>query len=154
MDLIDKIERCGQSIGYETLKPEQLEVIKNYFMGRDCLLVAPTGWGKSVLFQIAPLLFDSSKSTEEPSSVVLVIVPTISLAQDATMRLCSFLPSTMTAVHLTRATVMAASEASYIFTSPESLLSPHVGLNLLRDPTFCRRVKAVFVDECHIIQTW
>lgn len=154
MDLVDKIEQCGREIGYETLKEEQLEVLKNIYMGRDCVLKAPTGWGKSAIFQIAPLLFDIDKSTEEPTSVVLVIVPTISLAQDAKMKLDSILPSTITAVHLTRATVVAASEACYIFTSPESLLNPDVGLRLLRDPSFSRRVKTLFVDECHIIKSW
>lgn len=42
-------------------KEEQIGIIRSYWKGHDSVAVAPTGWGKSLIFQIAPFLFDGSR---------------------------------------------------------------------------------------------
>ena len=44
-----------------TPKSEQIETINSYMNNKDTVMVAPTGFGKSLIYQIAPLLFDKDK---------------------------------------------------------------------------------------------
>jgi superfamily II DNA helicase RecQ len=41
-----------------TLKPEQLGCLKAIFFGVDCAAILPTGYGKSWIMQLLPLMFD------------------------------------------------------------------------------------------------
>ena len=48
-------------LGYEKsfkLKEKQLEAIKAILDGRDCLVVLPTGFRKSIIYQCLPPVFD------------------------------------------------------------------------------------------------
>lgn len=124
-----------------------------YVQGRDCFFRAPTGYGKSVVFQLAPFVFASPPT----KTVAIIIVPTIALAQDAVGKTNDLMAKhdiPLTAVHLTRASLSLAREASYIFTSPEAILDSHIGRQLLNSAEFCSKVKAIFVDECHIVESW
>ena len=40
------------------LKPKQVESIQSFASGKDTFVALPTGYGKSVIFAILPLLFD------------------------------------------------------------------------------------------------
>ena len=40
------------------LKPKQLEAIRTFMSGRDTFVALPTGYGKSIIFAILPMLFD------------------------------------------------------------------------------------------------
>lgn len=42
-------------------KPEQIKAINSFKEGNDTILVAPTGFGKSLLYQIAPFLYDQHR---------------------------------------------------------------------------------------------
>ena len=41
-----------------SLKPEQLGCLKAILFGVDCAAILPTGYGKSWIMQLLPLLFD------------------------------------------------------------------------------------------------
>ena len=73
--------------GFEfTLKEKQLECISSIVCGgRDVLAVLPTGYGKSVIYQILPDVFDIMLGTEK--SMVLVISPLNALMQDQITKL-------------------------------------------------------------------
>ena len=40
------------------LKPKQLEALNAFMSGKDTFVALPTGYGKSIIFAIMPLLFD------------------------------------------------------------------------------------------------
>ena len=40
------------------LKPKQLEALSTFISGKDTFVALPTGYGKSIIFAIMPLLFD------------------------------------------------------------------------------------------------
>jgi superfamily II DNA helicase RecQ len=45
-------------LGIHSLKPEQEEALLHILDGKNTLCVLPTGYGKSLIFTIAPLLLD------------------------------------------------------------------------------------------------
>lgn len=54
-----EIIKLAQTYLNITPKDEQLEAISSYFnKGQDTMFVAPTGYGKSILFLLAPFLYD------------------------------------------------------------------------------------------------
>ena len=68
------------------LKDKQVEVLQELYQGNDVFAWFPTGYGKSVCYQLLPFLFDHKlKRTSSPpleQSVVLVISPLVSLMVD------------------------------------------------------------------------
>ena len=55
--LEDFLRSRGQ--GNLILKPKQKEALQSIvFKGQDCLIVLPTGYGKSLIYQMLPSLFD------------------------------------------------------------------------------------------------
>ena len=69
-----------------TLKPKQEEALVHLYDGRDVFAWFPTGYGKSLCYQLLPFMFDfklkrtNSRRTER--SVVLVLSPLVSLMVD------------------------------------------------------------------------
>jgi len=69
------VESCLDEIFSETnitLKPKQVEAIKNIFIGKDTLCILPTAFGKSMIYQCLPKLFSLMESSQ-PHPVVVVI---------------------------------------------------------------------------------
>ncbi|MCD9644969.1 hypothetical protein HAX54_033597 [Datura stramonium] len=64
--------------GYTEFRPYQKEIIEKILDGKDCLVVMATGSGKSLCYQVPPLI---SRKT------AVVISPLISLMQDQVMAL-------------------------------------------------------------------
>ena len=44
----------AKKTGYAEPRPMQTEVIRQYLLGNDAFLCAPTGIGKSLVFEVAP----------------------------------------------------------------------------------------------------
>lgn len=109
------------------------------------------GFGKSLVYQVAPLVFHSEDPTIQRK--VLIIQPTIALISDSISKLERYVPE-LPAVHLTPATRTKAKSSVYIFTSPEMLLGDFGREVILTDVALMASVAAVFVDECHIIEEW
>ncbi|XP_055997919.1 ATP-dependent DNA helicase RecQ-like [Ostrea edulis] len=80
---MDTITRAKQSlrICYE-LKSEQLTALRAFIEGRDIVCLLPTGFGKSVIFQMMPFL------SEDPMACVIVISPLNAIMKDQVRKLC------------------------------------------------------------------
>ena len=58
MELSSAIDQATCCMGIQGLKPKQLEAVKRFVSGKDTFVALPTGYGKSIIFAILPLLFD------------------------------------------------------------------------------------------------
>ena len=68
------------SLGFPTLRKQQLRVLLSYIRGNDVFAVLPTGYGKSLCYAVLPLVFDQLLGTKD--SVVVVISPLTAIIKD------------------------------------------------------------------------
>jgi len=73
------IEVFGQKYPNKTIKPLQYEIIKSLSEGVDTIGILPTGYGKSLCYQLPYFL--------NPDKVVIVVSPLISLMEDQKAKL-------------------------------------------------------------------
>lgn len=71
-------ELLKRRFGYTALKPKQEEIIRYVLKKRDCIGILPTGYGKSITFQLPALMTDG---------ITLVITPLIALMEDQVQNL-------------------------------------------------------------------
>ncbi|MDH3844721.1 MAG: DEAD/DEAH box helicase, partial [Myxococcales bacterium] len=67
-----------ERLGVQRLHPEQAQAIESVLGCRDTLVVLPTGFGKSLIYQVPAVLFDRP---------TIVISPLISLMRDQERKL-------------------------------------------------------------------
>ncbi len=133
--------------GFDTLRPLQDQAIAAGLDSRDSLLVIPTGGGKSLCYQVPPVLANRTD---------VVVSPLIALMKDQVdgLRQCGYLAaalhSGMSPDEL-RETQLRISRGEYrlIFIAPERILAPHC-LRMLQQAD----VRAFAIDEAHCISHW
>nr|XP_027195619.1 ATP-dependent DNA helicase Q4-like [Dermatophagoides pteronyssinus] len=139
------------SICNDYIRMEQRQIIKRIICGRSCLLVAPTGFGKSICYQTAALAY-----WNRLRSITLVISPLISLMQDQIRNL----PSKLRGVCINsnqneRENATAISDiieyrAQILFLSPECLVNGFQSIPFKSFP----KIAFVCIDEAHCIASW
>lgn len=145
-----------RSLGYSEAMDAQRRVIEAYMAGRDVLMVAPIGSGKSLIFQIAPFVFDHLRHGEREniSSVCIVVAPLLSLMHDQVDGLRSKgISAVCLDAETPRETVdsIRCCEFNLVFCSPESIMKTH--RKIFRGP-LKHSIDLVVVDESHCIVKW
>ena len=142
-DLEPGLER----LGYSEFRPGQREAIETLLASRRLLLVAPTGGGKSLTYQLPATLLEGT---------TLVVSPLIALMQDQVLALeargvaATFLSSTISAEESRRRLRgIERGEYALIYVAPERLALPgfRARLKALQCPL-------VAIDEAHCISEW
>ena len=59
VDFMKAVEATVSTMGLRPLKPKQLEALQTFVSGKDTFVALPTGYGKSVIFAMLPLMFDN-----------------------------------------------------------------------------------------------
>ncbi|CAK8739947.1 ATP-dependent DNA helicase RecQ [Sodalis praecaptivus] len=135
------------TFGYQQFRPGQQAIIHAVLSGRDCLVVMPTGGGKSLCYQIPALVMDG---------LTLVVSPLISLMKDQVDQLlangvaAACLNSTQSREQ--QYEVMAACRSGRIkmlYIAPERLMMDNM-LEQLQQ----WRLAMIAVDEAHCISQW
>ena len=149
--ILEAIHKATQSAGYSELKEYQRNAVEAYLSNRDVFVSAPTGAGKSLLFELAPYAFEHLSANNK--SVVLVIVPLVSLMKDQVNNLVSRgIPATYVGDTCSEDQLrdILNFKARIVFGSPEALLNNyrHIFSRLKSN------LKALFVDESHCIAKW
>ncbi len=141
------LEAVSRIWGYDSLLPLQDEAIHAGLDGRDSLVVLPTGGGKSLCFQVPPLIAGGTD---------VVVSPLIALMKDQVdgLRAAGY-PAAALHSNLTRDEAreieqdLAAGKLRLIYLAPERLVRSYTLDVLRRLP-----VRAVAVDEAHCISHW
>jgi ATP-dependent DNA helicase RecQ len=140
-------ELLKKHFGYDNFRPMQEDIIKHCVSGKDCLVLMPTGGGKSLCFQIPALKFHG---------VTVVVSPLIALMKDQVDALrangisAAFLNSSQTPLETMRVEQLAKrEELKLLYLSPErlALASTQEFLQKLRVDLFA-------IDEAHCISEW
>ncbi len=133
--------------GFEQLRPLQAEAIAAGVQRRDSLVVMPTGGGKSLCYQVPPLI---AKRTD------VVVSPLIARMKDQVdgLRACGY-PAAAIHSGMSREEQSEISADLYngrlrlLFVSPERILTPGF-LRLMEGA----KVQAFAIDEAHCISHW
>ena len=148
MSLLDVCRRTARrTFGIERLRPEQEAAMAAILKGRDALVALPTGFGKSLIYQVPAMVL------KRPT---IVVSPLIALMADQERALRSrgvpvaVLHSRLRAAE--RRSAIEQIEAGgrlVVLTTPETLESPATA------PCFERARPDLFcVDEAHCISEW
>ena len=142
-----EIDAALARLGYAEFRPGQREAVETLLAHGRLLLVAPTGGGKSLTYQLPATLL---------AGTTLVISPLVALMADQVQALeargvaATYLAATLDAAEMRRRMARLASQAfSLVYVAPERLVFPGFRA-MVRDLD----VPLVAVDEAHCISEW
>ena len=135
--------------GYDSFRLEQQNAIQHILHKKDCLVLMPTGGGKSICYQIPALLFEG---------LTIVVSPLISLMKDQVDALrangigAAYLNSSLSQTDQSQIMRLAQDgKIKLLYVAPERLLQQgDFFLNFLRGIN----VSLFAIDEAHCISSW
>ena len=141
----------AEKFGNTRFKDFQKESIDAVLNKKNCLVIQPTGKGKSLCYQFPAIYM--GKTT-------LVITPTISLMHDQTRELQSkgidavFLGSAQTDPDADTRAFDQKNPASVIFVSPEWLFGKSKNMDKVKTLHEHKQLGLIAIDEAHLIYEW
>lgn len=147
MNLARAQEALKKYFGYDSFRPMQAEIVQTVYDRRDCLVLMPTGGGKSICYQIPAV------TTE---GITVVVSPLISLMKDQVEALkangipAAFLNSSQSySESQVIENQLFEKKLKLIYVSPEKAVSQSF-LPLLKN----LNISLIAVDEAHCISAW
>ena len=133
--------------GYESFLPLQEEIVRHVLGRSHCLVLMPTGGGKSLCYQLPALCFDG---------LTLVVSPLIALMKDQVDALrangipAAFVNSSLSAAEIGRVHSAALmGQVKILYAAPERLAVP--GFVSFLDSA---QISLIAIDEAHCISEW
>jgi len=153
MALIEQWHHARQALqthwGYPDFRPPQDTVVQALLSRQDALIVLPTGFGKSICFQIPSIIGDG---------LTLIVSPLIALMQDQVQDLwkrrlpaACWHSNTDKALKQRIRQAISENRLRLLYLSPETLFSPAVW-ELIQVPQV--RLAGLIVDEAHTLVHW
>ena len=142
--------------GYNSFRPLQENIIRHILSNKDCLVLMPTGGGKSICYQIPALMMPGT---------AIVVSPLISLMKDQVESLrANGISAAALNSNASEAENHDIAERAYrgeyklLYVSPEKLLS-EIQHGIFSnshgtEPTGSLKVSMFAIDEAHCISQW
>ena len=137
--------------GYPAFRGPQADIVDHVTGGGDCLVLMPTGGGKSLCYEIPALL---------RAGTGIVVSPLIALMQDQVAALleagvrAAFLNSTLTSeAALAVERGLLAGDFDLLYVAPERLLTPRF-MQLLAKLRAANGLALFAIDEAHCVAQW
>ena len=131
--------------GYDSFRAQQQTIIETVLDNKDCLVIMPTGGGKSICFQLPALIFEG---------VTLVISPLIALMKD---QVDGLIANGISAAYFNSSqegfeqesiiNSVVQKELKLLYVAPESLPN----LSNILDEAY---ISCIAIDEAHCISSW
>ena len=149
--MMSRLEQANEILhnvfGYKSFRNQQETIIEAVLQGRDCLVMIPTGGGKSLCFQIPALILDGT---------AIVVSPLIALMKDQVDQLtangikAACLNSSLNQEQQqTIVNQYSSGELKLLYVAPERLaLSSFISLIKAIPPSL------IAIDEAHCISQW
>ncbi len=145
---IQKAKQVLKSVfGYGNFRPTQEKVVEAVLNNQDCLVLMPTGGGKSICYQVPALVKDG---------VTIVVSPLIALMKDQVEALkqngvaAEFLNSSLTEEEQSKIQKQLLNhQIKLLYVSPEKINSEHFHYVLKQI-----KVSLIAIDEAHCISSW
>lgn len=156
MTALERGEKVVKQVSQESVIANLVEEVENCGAGkdfRDVFVTAPTGAGKSVMFQVPAIYL-----AEKYNLLTIVISPLIGLMNDQVKNLelknYSFAKTINSDISpiIKQDIIEKVSDGQYhiLYLSPETLLSRSDVEQLIGD----RTIGMIVIDEAHIVTTW
>lgn len=133
--------------GYDEFRPHQEEIIKRVISGGDCVVLMPTGGGKSLCFQLPAIMMDG---------IAVVISPLISLMKDQVDALrangivADFINSSLSGIEINDVMDRArGGKLNILYIAPERL-----SVWGFEDFLHTLKISLIAIDEAHCISEW
>jgi ATP-dependent DNA helicase RecQ len=133
--------------GYDSFRDQQQAIINQLLLGKDALVLMPTGGGKSLCYQIPALIRDG---------VGIVISPLIALMQDQVNALlqlgvkAAYLNSTLSPEEATQVEQdLMHNKLELLYIAPERLTTPRTAALFEKI-----RIALFAIDEAHCVSQW
>jgi len=151
-----------QRFGLTELKNEQKKALFYLLSGKDVFVNLPTGFGKSLIYQLSPLVAEELskrryQNGNNQSGIVLVISPLVSLIKDQVKGLkqrgikASFIGAGQEEANFKE---IVNGEMNIVYLSPEAMLANDRWREMICSQVYQKSVVAVAVDEAHCITHW
>ena len=137
--------------GYAAFRGPQAEIVEHVAAGGDCLVLMPTGGGKSLCYQIPALLRPGTGIVVSP--LIALMQDQVSALREAGVR-AAFLNSSLSAADAAAVERgLAAGEYDLLYVAPERLLMPRF-LQQLERLQASARLALFAIDEAHCVSQW
>jgi len=145
--VIDKHTVLKKIFGYNSFRPGQEDVVEQVIQGKDCLVIMPTGGGKSICYQVPALVLEG---------LAIVVSPLIALMNDQVIAL-NQLGVEAAAIHSNhsadelRAIIhdIESGKLKLLYVSPERLNNEQFQSFLQK-----QKISFIAIDEAHCVSVW
>ncbi|XP_055053684.2 ATP-dependent DNA helicase RecQ-like [Misgurnus anguillicaudatus] len=134
-----------------SLREEQITLLKSFLSNKDVFGVLPTGYGKSVIYQLAPLVGKRMGLSHNP--LVVVVSPLIALMEDQLKEATKF---GLKAKQLCKGDQedIRSGQCQLVYGSPESWILQKQWRDMLSTKVFQDNILGIVVDEAHLTYKW
>ena len=132
------------------VKEQQEYVLSEFLSGKDVFGVLPTGFGKSLIYQLAPLILKKMFPARNP--IFIIISPLNALTEDQIREASKLgIKAKMIGVHPDRDIIQG--RCQLVFGSPEAWLQNETWTKMLANEVYLH-LEGIVHDEVHVAYKW